>query len=223
LASRYGISKPLVLPNVSATRRATPSGRLRSRASLPEGIPLVLYQGYLKPGRGCAPLLAAARRVDECAVVFLGEGALKKELQRSVADYGLEARVRFVDMAQPDELLALTADADVGVCLIEPLTESLRLSLPNKLFEYLAAGVPVLASPLPEIERIVRGYDVGLTADPGDPVAVAEALQMMLSDGGARKRWSANCSRVMDDFDAQTIAGRFVDAYKNLLGAGERP
>jgi glycosyltransferase involved in cell wall biosynthesis len=194
-----------------------PKGRLRTLASLAPDLPLVLYQGFLKPGRGCMPLIEAARSVPGCAVVFMGEGGLRDELERAAKSYGLSERVRFVGMAQPDELLDLTADADVGVCLIEPLTESLRLSLPNKLFEYVAAGVPVLASPLPEIERVVQGYDVGLTAPPADTSAVAEALQRMTSDAAARSRWSANCVRVLTDFDAGVIMRRFTDAYADLL------
>ena len=218
LVELYDVGPPLVLPNVPAQVSTEPAGRLRELAHLPPDLPLFLYQGYLRKGRGCEALIAAATRVPSCAVVFLGEGPFRAELERKVAHAGLEPRVKFVDMVPPDALLPLTADADVGVCLTEDVSENHRLTLPNKLFEYLAAGLPVLVSPLPELEQIVRTYDVGRVAAPDDLAQTEEVIREMIDDRDARLRWSRNTRNVMADFDPAVISARFEEAYARLLG-----
>jgi glycosyltransferase involved in cell wall biosynthesis len=82
------------------------------------------------------------------------------------------------------ELLAMTAEADVGVTLLQDTCENHRLALPNKLFEYVAAGVPVVAAALPEAARLVAQYGIGWTVTPDDPAAVAAGLSSALAACG---------------------------------------
>ena len=113
-----------------------------------------------------------------------------------------------------DELLAYTAEADVGVTLLQDTCENHRLALPNKLFEYIVAGVPVVASALPETERLVSAYGIGWCAAPDDPVALAEVLRHALSERGdadrqgrlaaaaAELRWSREQTRLIGLYSA---------------------
>ncbi len=195
LADRYGIPRPTVLYNAPEVP-AAPSDRtaLRRALSLPaDGRMVVLYQGLFRDGRGLPALVEATRAVEGVRLVLIGEGTLAD----SVAEAGKDLGDRLVvhPFVPPDRLAALTPGADLGACLIEPLTESLRLSLPNKLFEYLAAGVPVLASPLPEIRAVV-GQGVGVLADPRDAGAVAAALRTALAPR-LRARWAAAAPAVL--------------------------
>ena len=191
LAARYGIARPTVLHNAPEPPAAPDRDALRRALSLPDdGRLVVLYQGLFREGRGLGALTEAAGAVDGVRLVLIGEGALHDEIAARGASLG--DRLVLHPFVPPDRLAALTPGADLGACLIEPLTESLRLSLPNKLFEYLAAGVPVLASPLPEIRAVVeRG--VGLLADPADPRAVADALRLAL-DPHRRAAWRAKAA-----------------------------
>lgn len=219
LAAMYGIHTPLVLPNVPDVTSVEPAGALRERAGLVADSPIVLYQGFLKPGRGCEYLISLARRVPECSVVFLGEGSLRSALTGQIQRDGLAERVKFVDTVPPDDLLPITADADIGACLIEGVADSLRLSLPNKLFEYVAAGIPVLASDQPEIARIVRQYDIGVAVPLGDEEQLALTLRAMLGDVDSRRRWSKNTRNVLRDFNPVEIRTRFLRAYATILDA----
>lgn len=226
LARMYPISTPHVFPNVPRLHSAGPANKLRAMAGLASDVPLVLYQGYLRDGRGCDVLVKAARRVRSCAVVFLGEGPLRPVLERYVSRHALESRVRFLDLVPPDDLLPLTADADVGACLIQdqpaarllPRRRLQRFSLPNKLFEYLVAGVPVLGSTLPEISRLITRYQVGCVASPRDVDAVARAMHEMLSNEAARARWKTNIPSVMADYDPDRIDREFRDLFRTLHG-----
>ncbi|PAP76755.1 glycosyltransferase [Rubrivirga marina] len=190
LRDRYRIARPTVLYNAPYVAEAGSADRdaLRRDLDLPDdGRTIVLYQGLFRDGRGLRALTEAAAAVEGIRLVLIGEGALEAEIRTWSAALG--DRLVVHPFVPPDRLAALTPGADLGACLIEPLTESLRLSLPNKLFEYLAAGVPVLASPLPEIRAVVdRG--VGVLAAPSDPGAVADALRKAL-DPDRRARWAA--------------------------------
>ena len=194
LAEAYGIDRPTVLYNAPPAAPAQDRRALAQALGLPDdGRTVVLYQGLFRPGRGLAALVEAARAVDGVRLVLVGEGALTDDLRAAGTDLG--GRLVLHPFVPPDRLAALTPGADLGACLIEPLTESLRLSLPNKLFEYLAAGVPVLASPLPEI-RAVLSQGVGVLADPSDPAAVADALRQSL-DPAVRARWAAQTAETL--------------------------
>jgi glycosyltransferase involved in cell wall biosynthesis len=85
-----------------------------------------------------------------------------------------------------DSLLSYTAQASVGVSLLEGSCENHRLALPNKVFEYMAAGVPVVVSALPELERFLSEHPIGCAVDPGDPSAVSRALNEVVVDGRAK-------------------------------------
>ncbi|MDT7856222.1 glycosyltransferase family 4 protein [Rubrivirga sp. S365] len=224
LAEAYGIARPTVLYNApappppdgegGADRARAGRDALRARLGLPDdGRVVVLYQGLLRAGRGLPALVEAARRVDGVRLVVIGEGELWDDLARLGAPLG--DRFRLHPFVPPDALAALTPGADLGACLIEPLTESLRLSLPNKLFEYLAAGVPVIASPLPEIRRVVeRG--VGVLADPADPAAVAAALRRAL-DADARESWAGRTTEALAPYAWDRGRGVFQDLVLGLL------
>ena len=111
-----------------------------------------------------------------------------------------------------------TAEADVGVSLLSDSCENHRLALPNKLFEYIAAGVPVVTSALPELERVVRGRGIGWTVDPADPADVRRGLTEALGargDAALRARVAAAARRA-------ALAGRAPAAAGALRAPGTR-
>ncbi len=120
--------------------------------------PLVLHQGAPAPARGCEVLIEALAHLEGVHLAFLGdpESGYEKELRAAVARHGVQDRVALLPSVPLSELLANTAEADVGVTLLQDTCENHRLALPNKLFEYIAASVPVVASALPETERLIE-------------------------------------------------------------------
>jgi glycosyltransferase involved in cell wall biosynthesis len=145
--------------------------------------PLVLHQGAVADGRGGANLVRAVARMDSAHLLFLGaDGAFADGLRELGSGVGLDGRLHFHPPVALAGLLSYTAQADVGVSLLEDTCENHRLALPNKLFEYLAAGLPVVVSDLPELSRLVGERGVGWTTDPGDPADIARALELALED-----------------------------------------
>lgn len=216
LAQRYRLgTTPTVVRNVSALTVGGEGG-LRRRLGLGDAAPLVLHQGAPAPDRGCETLVAAVARRPGVSLAFLGdpEPGYAQRLTAEIAAAGVADRVWTLPSVPLGELLANTAEADVGVTLLADTCENHRLALPNKLFEYIAAGVPVIASALPETERLVSAYGVGWCVRPGDPEALAvaidaalaargdHALRQRLAHAGSELRWERERERLTGLYDA---------------------
>ncbi len=185
LRTRYRLAvEPTVVRNVSELQIAGRGG-LRLRMGLDAHTPLVLHQGAPAPARGCEVLVDAVARLEGVHLAFLGdaEDGYADELRAAVRDRGVANRVRLFGSVPLAELLAHTAEADVGVTLLQDTCENHRLALPNKLFEYIAAGVPVVAGALEETRRVVEGHGVGWCSPPEDPEALAQVLGLALPQG----------------------------------------
>ena len=217
LQQTYRIARPEVLHNVPPMQHPEASGLLRERAGAAKDTVLVLHQGSIQKDRGCFKLAKAMRTIHGAVLVFMGGGPLKPALARTVRELGLDQCVRMVDPVPPDMLLPVTADADLGVTLLEDTCLNHQFALPNKLFEYLMAGVPVLASDLHEIGAIVRRFDVGRLVHLNRPGALAVAIQQCVDDQDARQRWRARTPRVFEAYSWTTAAARFTEAYRQLL------
>jgi glycosyltransferase involved in cell wall biosynthesis len=183
---------PAVVRNVPELGEGRAGEGLRDRLGIGDAA-LILHQGALAPGRGCETLVSAMADVPDAHLVFLGtpwpgyEGVVEALAEQ----LGLRDRVHFAPAVPPSELLAHTREADVGVALLEDTCENHRLALPNKVFEYVAAGVPVVASRLPELQRLVERHEIGWTASPGEPAEIAARLRTALaarSNGGVHER-----------------------------------
>lgn len=223
LASSYRVERPVVLPNVPDRHDVQPAPDLREATGLSPDAVVVLFLGYLKIGRGCEMLLDAFCDVTGASLVFVGNGPLETSLQAQAQRPKLRGRVHFLPLVAPDRVVEVAAAADVGVALIEDLSASLYLSLPNKLFEYLGAGLPVLGSDFPEIRSVILGHDVGLVVDPHAREDVVRALQRMVDDAEARRRWAAHTRDVFETFGWEKTSQRFKHRYQSLLPAPGAP
>ena len=180
---RFGVPRPLVVLNCSKRRDvpASPPRRFHERLELPASTRVVLYQGGFSRDRGIEQLIAALPSLPTDAVlVLLGYGSLQAELESQAATPALAGRVFVLPAVAPDELLDWVGSADVVAMPIQPSTLNHRLTTPNKLFEAMAAGVPVVASDLPGMSGIVRETGCGVLCDPTDPSAIAAAVRSIL-------------------------------------------
>jgi glycosyltransferase involved in cell wall biosynthesis len=216
LRDRYGIPRPTVIMNVpSAGSPATPqaSSPLRSRLGIPPDRRVALYLGGIHEHRPLDHLVESAAHLgDEAMLVLMGPadpGYLAK-LRTRASELGVGDRIRFAGPVDLAEVLTWAAGADVGIVPFRGLSLNQRYSLPNKLFDYLSAGLPVVASELPDMARIVTEYGVGETFDPDDPTDLAAAIRRVLSDadryeelrrnaGEAAKvlTWSSEASKLL--------------------------
>ncbi|MFW6347474.1 MAG: glycosyltransferase [Cyclonatronaceae bacterium] len=133
------------------------------RRQLPKTSKLALYQGILQNGRGLEMMIEAIAAEPDWGLVICGDGPIREILERGVRELHAEDRIYFTGMISRELLAAITPHCDVGLLLTEPLGLSHYYSLPNKLSEYIHAGLPIIATELPEITRIIRQYKIGCT------------------------------------------------------------
>jgi glycosyltransferase involved in cell wall biosynthesis len=180
---RFAVPRPLVVLNCSKRRDvpASPSRRFHERLGLPESTRVVLYQGGFSRDRGIEQLIAALLSLPaDTVLVLLGYGSLQAELEAQAVTPELTGRLFVLPAVAPDELLDWVGSADVVAMPIQPSTLNHRLTTPNKLFEAMAAGVPVVASDLPGMSGIVRETGCGVLCDPTDASAIATAIRSIL-------------------------------------------
>ena len=186
LQRKYGLERrPTVVRNLPDLPPPAEGRAEDLRASLGVGTaPLVLHHGAAAQDRGGESLIRSLAQLDGAHLLFLGgDGAYADDLQALSAQLGLGSRIHFRAPVPLAELLSYSAQADVGVTLLEDTCENHRLALPNKAFEYVAAGIPVVASDLPELSRVVDSYGIGWTVDPADPTSIAAGLRSALESG----------------------------------------
>jgi glycosyltransferase involved in cell wall biosynthesis len=189
LQREYALSsRPVVLRNVPDIQTADGhTAGLRDRLGIGDA-PLILHQGSLAPRRGCEMLAHALAHIPDAHLLFLGDAwpGYARVVRDVVRVAGVQDRVHFVPSVPIGQLLRHTREADVGVSLLSDDCENHRLALPNKVFEYIAAGIPVVTSDLPELRRLVQGHDVGWTVNGTGAVRLAETLSVALSERGER-------------------------------------
>ncbi|MCZ7555420.1 MAG: glycosyltransferase [Bacteroidia bacterium] len=212
-----GYGHVAVVRNVADWKAAGRENLLRSLLDIPENVVVLLSQGGLQKGRGALPMLRAVAQVSDCALVFLGDGPLASDVLQHARDKGMAERVFVLPAVPSVELQRYTVSADVGICLIEALGESYRLSLPNKLFEYLAAGLPVLASDGPEISAVIREAGAGISVNPANGQAVTQALQLLVHDRQLRGRCAENASIAAEHYTWENEKAVLLDAIRMLI------
>ena len=186
---------------------------LRGELDIPADAPILLYQGSIQENRGIEPAIDAITLLPKAVLVVVGYGYHRPTLEADVRKRGLTERVKFFGPIPNDELLAWTAAADIGLCNIVNSSLSYYTSLPNKLFEYIIAGIAVIGSDSPEIGRIVQEEGVGEIADPIDPEALAEATRTILSD---LDKYRAATKPAAEKYNWAIEEQKLLDVYRGL-------
>ena len=225
LAKRYEIpGQQVVTYNCPPAWNPEPRGtELRAAIGVDAAAQVVLYHGGFSAHRGLEELLEAKRdsRLANAHLVFLGYGPLESILRAAAADPVYGGRVHVMKAVAPEVLDRWVSGADVGMCTVLPSTLNHRISTPNKLFESIGAGVPVIASDFATMRDIVLGDPygpLGAVCDPTSPQEVATAIHSILSMSPSdRTALRARCIRAAAarwNWEAQ--AARLTELYQSL-------
>jgi len=134
---------------------------IRKELNLPQSSILMVYQGVLLEGRGIELGIQALKYNEQLHFIILGSGGMETKFKDSAKLLGVDDRTHFLGSVPYRQLYDYTSDCDVGLCIIEPLSLSYQLALPNKLFEYCHSGLPVIATELPAIEDVFKKFSIG--------------------------------------------------------------
>jgi len=141
---------------------------------------IILYQGAINKGRGLELMLETMQFLENTIFICIGNGDLEKKIKQKVIDLNLEEKVKFISKITPTELKKLTPLTDLGISLEEDLGLNYKYALPNKLFDYIQAKVPVLVSNLPEMEQIILKYPIGQIVLDRNPQSLANQINNIL-------------------------------------------
>jgi glycosyltransferase involved in cell wall biosynthesis len=170
-------------------------GNINNKSDQPDQPRVILYQGALNLGRGIESAIRAMTAIENAELWLAGDGDLTLKLKNLVAEQHLEEKVKFLGRLPIEQLQGITRKADLGISLEEDLGLNYRFSLPNKLFDYIQAGVPVLVSNLTEMRKIVEDYQIGSIAESRHPNELADYLKIALFDDEKRLFWKMNLPR----------------------------
>ena len=153
----------------------------RQELGLPAGKKIILLQGAgINIERGAEEAIDAMQWVDDAMLFIIGGGDAVSNLEFGIQHAELGDKVKMLPKMRPEELYHYTCNADIGLSLDKDTNINYRYSLPNKLFDYVNAGVPVLASALPEVQAFIDKYYVGVCIKSHDPQHIAEMMNFML-------------------------------------------
>jgi len=192
-----------------------PRGRLiHDRLGLDAATRVVLYHGGISPGRGIEQLIDAIEDVPDAVLAVMGYGEGEAALRARLAAEPTR-RVHVLPAVRPTDVLAWVASADVAAMPIQPSTRNHRVATPNKLFEAMAAGVPVLASDMLGMRPIVLEAGCGALVDPRDTEAIAAGLRQLLAASPAEREAMGERGRIAirDRFGWARQAALLIAAY----------
>lgn len=223
MASEVGAGRrPKVIRNVppldlEPTRKYPP---LKEQIGLPDERFVILWQGGTGPTRLIEPIIEALEFVPECTFVIRGPtlelfGPAYLDLAKRL---GVSEQLMLLDAVPSRDVVAAARGADAGVWTLPDLCPNFRLALPNKVFEYMASGLPLLVADYPEVRKIVDAHQVGACFDPYSAQSVAEAIRRLAGNPTLRMGMRSRMPSALASLDAENEWGKLVSLYRDLSG-----
>lgn len=219
LAESYRIEPPLVVRNLPKLQSEYEKRDLRKILGIPGDKKIILYQGVVFEGRGIEPVIRAMKEVPEAVFLIIGSGVMLPRYQALSYDLGVHNRVIFLGRLSQRELSAYTSSCDLGLALIENISLSYYYALPNKLFEYIASLVPPIVSNLPQMEKIINDYSVGISIDISKEGEIAGAINSLIKDEARLNEYRQNCIKARRELCWQSEYKKLREQIGGLLNA----
>lgn len=178
---------------------------------------MILYQGAVNVNRGLEKVIMAMKFLEVTQLVIAGDGDIKKDLEQMALEEGLQFKVKFLGRIPIEQLQSITREASVGVSLEEDVGLNYHFALPNKLFDYIQARVPVLVSNLPEMAAVVRQYEIGKVIDSSDSQTLANILSEMLDNHQQRELWKKNLEKAAGELTWENEEKVLQEIFKVFL------
>lgn len=180
--------------------------------------PIALFVGNIFADRGLSCAIAAVsiviRELPDALLLIVGDGRERPRLEQQVAELAVDRNVRFVGWKHHDDHPAYLRHAQVGL-LPFLRTEHICITLANKLFDYMGAGLPVIASDVPPMRRVIEETSCGIVTPAGDSKALADAMVQLFRNPELRHRFGANGQKaIAGQYGWSNDASRYVDAIE---------
>lgn len=221
LARRYGIARPKVIYNIAPPRVSAET--IRDVLSAPQDAVLAVYIGAAAFGRGLMPSLEMLRAAPEVHLGIVGprEERFRARFESATRALGVSSRVGMALARPPTEAPGFVSSANVALALLEPVCLSYAFALPNKLFQAVQAGLPIVVGRTPALVRLVSRYGLGEGVDERDSIAVASAVRRQAARHGTGEYRAAR-ARFLSDYDENMAVTAWARLYAGTVtGLGD--
>ena len=212
-AQEYHIQKPMVITNC-----ALASENVSEPVAKNAGFEVLNHGGFYA-GRGYDLMVEAApllRDYPEIKLALRGFGSIENQLHKRAEDLNV-TNIIFYPRVKVEELIPLAAGSMVGVAITEPICLNFKLSVSNKLFEYAAAGLPVIMSDIPEHRYLNEKYDFGIILPENTPKAFSEAVIRLYSDKDFYQECQNNACRMASDINWENEFARLISMEEQMV------
>jgi len=221
LADNYKVRLPTIVMNTPSRKKESVSAQcvsLRHVIGIQDNYHILLYSGAITRNRGLENLIQSLVYLPQCFLVLMGYGndVYKNKLRTVARERGVDSRFAFFGPVPSDQVVLYAGSADLGVAPIENVCLSYYYCSPNKLFEYLHAGIPVIASDFPEMSRIINQYGVGITFDPSTPEDIARAAREILQNPEKWQNLEEKTHSLVSVYNWENESRKLIDVYRSL-------
>ena len=210
----YNIKRPIVVKNAPRLIDSKKTNHFRENLNIKDDSIIVLYQGGLSKGRGVDLLLDVFKKRDDdkVVIVFMGYGQLEEEIKTASKENN---NIFFHPAVATEIVLDYTSSADIGISFIENTCLSYYYCLPNKLFEYSMAGLPVIVSNMKEMRELVEMYEMGIVVVDERRDSLNSAIDKILESDIKQMKQNARRCAEENSWEKQEI--KMIDEYKRVL------
>lgn len=221
LEETYSIATPYLIMNAPFKQKKEPlsaSNNLKEILGVPDSNKLLIYSGGISFNRGLDKLIQALEIIPNCHMVFLGGGnkKFKAYLSEVAKESIVKERFHFYGPVGSHEVTSFIQSADLGIAPIENVCLSYYFCAPNKVFEYIQGGIPVVSSNFPDMERVVIGNEIGKTFNPESYEEIAQVIQGVLTDNEKFEVYKENVMKLSDTYKWENEEKKLLALYDKI-------
>lgn len=207
-------NRPKIIMNVPEIKPNIDSEITVQLPEIKSGEKILIYQGALNFSRGVDKMINAMQYIEKSQLWIIGKGPKLTEFENLVKELNLSERVKFIGQISPSQLKLITPKADLGLSLEEDYGISYRFALPNKIFDYIHAGIPILGTNLPEIKNTIEQYQIGKTIENHEPKHITKLVMEMLNEG--KELYQGNLQKAAEVFNWSNEEKKLEQIYSSF-------
>jgi glycosyltransferase involved in cell wall biosynthesis len=214
--TEYGF-RPVTIRNCSRSTREIESFSKVELGVNKDHLLLILQGTGINVDRGGEELIDAVGETENVSLLFIGAGDKIDFLRNKVIELNLSDRIKFFPKVPWDELMKFTKSADAGMSLDRASNINYRFSLPNKLFDYISAGIPVITGDLPEVNKIVKENKCGIIIPSVTPEEIAKAIRKLQENPGLLSELKTNAAIASESINWESESVKVTEFYSSVI------
>jgi len=189
----------------------------KSELNIAEDKDIIITQGAgININRGIEELVEAMQYLNNVCLIIIGDGDVIPQLKKRVLELKLENSIIFMGRMPYLEMMQYTQHAKLGITIDKDTNTNYKYSLPNKLFDFIHAGIPILASKIIEVEKIIKKYQIGLFINNHEPTHIANQIKYALDNKELISEWKSNTTLATKELNWEIEENTLKDIYKKI-------